>query len=84
VAWLTPAAAGVTLTLLLAPVLGSTVPAAALAAVWSAAVVFATRVSEPVEIVEPTMQVVFAVLTLAAVAALAVRQPSFEHLGRQS
>jgi hypothetical protein len=30
------------------------------------------------------MQVVFAVLTLAAVAALAVRQPSFEHLGRQS
>jgi hypothetical protein len=84
VAWLTPAAAGVTLTLLLAPVLGSTVPAAALAAVWSAAVVFATRVSEPVEIVEPAMQVVFAVLTLAAVAALAVRQPSFEHLGRQS
>jgi len=84
VAWLPPAAAGVTLTLLLAPVFGSTVPAAALAACWSAAVVFASRVSDPIEVVEPTMQLVFAVLTLAAVAALAVRQPSFEHVGRQS
>ena len=84
VAWLTPAAAGVALTLLLSPVFGSTATAATLAACWSTAVVFATRLDDPVEVVEPTMQVLFAVLTLVAVAALALRQPSFEHLGRQS
>jgi hypothetical protein len=84
VAWLTPAAAGVALTLLLAPVFGATATAATLAACWSTAVVFATRVDDPVEVVEPTMQLLFAVLTVAAVAAIALRQPSFEHLGRQS
>ena len=84
VAWLTPAAAGVALTLLLSPVFGSTVTAATLGACWSTAVVFATRLSDPVEVVEPVMQLVFAVLTLVAVAALVLRQPSFEHLGRQS
>jgi len=84
VAWLTPAAAGVALTLLLSPVFGSTATATALAACWSSAVVIASRLEDPVEIVEPTMQLVFAVLTLVAVAALVVRQPSFEHLGRQS
>ena len=84
VAWLTPAAAGVALTLLLSPVFGSTVTAATLSACWSTAVVFATRLNDPVEVVEPVMQLVFAVLTLVAVAALVLRQPSFEHLGRQS
>ncbi len=84
VAWLTPAAAGVALILLLAPIFGSTVAAATMAALWSAAVVFASRLNDPIDVVEPTMQVVFAVLTLVAVAALVVRQPSFEHLGRQS
>ena len=84
VAWLTPAIAGVALTLLLAPVFGATATAATMAAFWSTAVVFATRVSDPVEVVEPTMQLVFAALTLVAVAALAIRQPSLEHLGRQS
>ena len=84
VAWLTPAAAGVALTLLLSPVFGSTVTAATLAACWSTAVVFATRLNDPVEVVEPVMQLVFVVLTLVAVAALVLRQPSFEHLGRQS
>lgn len=83
VAWLTPAAAGVALTLLLAPVFGATAAAATMAACWSAAVVFASRLSEPIEAVEPTMQLVFAVITLVAVAAIALRQPSFEHLGRQ-
>ena len=84
VAWLTPAAAGVALTLILAPVFGATATAATMAACWSAAVVFASRLSDPVEVVEPTMQLVFAALTLVSVTALAVRQPSFEHLGRQS
>jgi hypothetical protein len=30
------------------------------------------------------MQLVFTAVTLVAVAALVLRQPSFEHLGRQS
>src|SRR6478735_7241765 len=59
VAWLTPAAAGVALTLLLSPVLGSTATAAMLSACWSTAVVFATRLNDPVEVVEPVMQLVF-------------------------
>ena len=84
VAWLTPAAAGVTLTLLLAPAFGPTVPAATMAACWSTAVVVAFRLSDPIEVVEPVMQLVFAVLTLVAVAAILIRQPSFERLGRQS
>jgi hypothetical protein len=84
VAWLAPAAAGVALTLLLAPVLGSTATATTLAACWSAAVVSTTRLGDPVEVVEPTMQLAFAALTLLAISALAVRHPSLEHLGRQS
>ncbi len=83
VAWLTPAAAGVTLTLLLAPVIGATTTAATVAACWSAGVVVASRLSGPVEVVGPTMQLLSTALILVAVAALAVRQPSFEHLGRQ-
>jgi hypothetical protein len=84
VAWLTPAAAGVALTLLLAPVVGPTATAATLAATWSTAVVLTSRLGGPVEVVEPAMQLVFAALTMAAVAALTVRRPSFEHLGRHS
>ena len=53
VAWLTPAAAGVALTLLLTPLFGSTVTATTLGACWSVGVVFAARVSDPVEVVEP-------------------------------
>jgi hypothetical protein len=83
-AWLTPAAAGVALILLLAPVFGVTATAATIAACWSAAVVFASRLSDPVDVVEPTMQLVFAVVTLVAGAAITLRQPSFEHLGKQS
>ena len=84
VAWLTPAAAGVALTLLLAPLLGSTVTATILGACWSIGVVSAARIGDPVEVIEPAMQLIFTVLTLVAVTALVLRQPSFEHLGRQS
>ena len=85
VAWLTPAAAGVALTLLLAPLFGSTVdgrdPRRLLVGRRGRR---PPGCSDPVEVVEPAMQLVFAVLTLVAVAALVLRQPSFEHLGRQS
>jgi hypothetical protein len=84
VAWLTPAAAGVALTLLLTPLFGSTVTATTLGAFWSVGVVTAARVSDPVEAVEPAMQLIFSLLTLVAVTALVLRQPSFDHLGRQS
>jgi hypothetical protein len=84
VAWLTPAAAGVALTLLLSPLVGTTVPSAVLGACWSVGVVSAARFSEPLEVVEPAMQLFFTAVTLVAVGALVLRQPSFEHLGRQS
>jgi hypothetical protein len=84
VAWLAPAAAGVALTLLLSPLLGTTVPAAALGACWSAGVVSAARISHPLEVVEPAMQLVFTAVALVAVGALVLRESSFEHLGRQS
>lgn len=84
VAWLTPAAAGVILTLLLAPVFGSTVTSCTLGACWSVGVMCAARVSDPVTVVEPAMQLAIGGVALVALAALVIRQPSFEHLGRQS
>jgi len=57
---------------------------AALGACWSVGVVAAARLNDPLEVVEPAMQLVFTAVTLVAVAALVLRQPSFEHLGRQS
>jgi hypothetical protein len=84
VAWLTPAAAGVALTLLLAPVLGATAASATMTACWSATVVLATRLSDPVAAVEPAMQLVLLVLAGAACAALVLRRSSLERLGRSS
>ena len=84
VAWLSPAAAGVALTLLLTPVIGSTVASATLGACWSAAVVSASWVGDPSAVVDPAVQLVCAALTLAAVAAILLRPPSFEHLGSES
>ncbi len=83
-AWLLPAVAGVLLTLLVGPLLGSTSTAAALGACWSLAVVTAARLGDPLEVVEPLMQLVLAVIALGALAALLVRYPSFDRLGGQS
>ncbi len=82
VAWLTPAAAGVTLTLLLAPTFGATAPAATIGAIWSVGVISAARISDPIAVVEPAMQVALLAVTLAAGAALILRYPSLDHLGR--
>ncbi len=84
VAWLTPAAAGVVLTLLLAPVFGSTPTAATLGAIWSVGVVSAARMSDPVSVVEPAMQLAVGAVALMGLAALLLRQPSYEQLGRHS
>jgi hypothetical protein len=84
VAWLTPAAAGVALTLLLTPAIGSTITATTLGACWSLGVVSTARYSNPVEVVEPGMQLIFATVALLAVVALVLRHPTLEHLGRHS
>lgn len=84
VAWLTPAAAGVLLTLVLAPTFGTTVPSAALGAFWSVGVLYAARFGDPLEVVGPVMQLVLGAVALGALAVLLVRYPSFDRLGRQS
>ena len=85
VAWLTPAAAGVVLTLLLAPLFGSTPTAATLGACWSLAVVSAARVSDPVHRGRARHAAGrWEPWRWSRLAALVLRQPSFEHLGRQS
>jgi hypothetical protein len=84
VAWLLPAVAGVLLTLLVGPLLGSSTTAAVLGACWSLAVVTASRLGDPLEVVEPLMQIVLAVIALGALAALLVRYPSFDRLGGPS
>jgi hypothetical protein len=84
VAWLTPAAAGVTLTLVLAPTFGTTVPTAALGVCWSVGVLSAARLGDPLEVVEPAMQLVLGAVALGALAVLLLRYPSFDRLGRQS
>lgn len=84
VAWLTPAVAGILLTLLLGPLLGSTTTAAVLGSSWSLAVLTAARLGDPLEVVEPLMQLVLAGIALVAFAALLVRYPSLDRLGGQS
>jgi hypothetical protein len=84
VAWLTPAAAGVMLTLVLAPTLGTTIPTAVLGACWSVGVLSAARLGDPLEVVEPAMQLVLGAVALGAAAVLLLRYPSFDRLGSQS
>lgn len=82
-AWLAPAAAGVTLTLALAPTLGSTAAAATVGGAWSVVVVSAVRAHEPLALVEPATQLVLAALAAAAAMSVVLRYRSFDQLGRQ-
>ena len=84
VAWLTPALAGVTLTLALAPLFGATATAATICACWSGCVVAAQQMTDPAAAVAPTMQVVLLLLTLVALLTLVVRYPSLDLMERQS
>jgi hypothetical protein len=84
VAWLTPAAAAVGLTLVLAPVVGATPAAVAVGVPWSVAVLSAARADDPLAVVEPTAQILLAAVTVAAGVALVLRHQSLDHLGRQS
>src|SRR5680860_765661 len=80
----TPAAAGVTTTLALSPLLGSNAAAATVGASWSVAVVWAVRVRDPLALVEPVMQLFLVTLILAGVAVLVLRHHSLDHLERTS
>ncbi len=82
VAWLTPAVAGIALTLAASPYLGTSTTAAAVGAVWSLAVISAFRLGDPVGVVEPLRQLVLAAVALAALAVVALRSPSLDLLGR--
>ena len=85
VAWLTPAAAGVALTLLLSPLLGSTVPSAAPRRLLVRRGGLGRPAQRPARgRSSPPCSLSSPLVTLVAVAALVLRQPSFEHLGRQS
>jgi hypothetical protein len=83
VAWLTPAVAGVTLCLAFSQRLGTTAAAATVGGAWAATVLVAVRADAPMAVVDPTMQLVLAGLTLAALAALIEQHSTFDRLGRQ-
>ena len=82
VAWLTPAVAGIALTLALSPYFDTSMTAAVLGVVWSSAVLSAYRLGDPVEVVEPLMQLVLAAVALVALAVVVLRSPSLDLLGR--
>ena len=84
VAWLTPALAGVSLTLALAPYVGTSTTAAVIGGTWSVAVLTANRLGDPVEVVEPLMQLLLAAVALAALAAVLLRHSTLDLLGRHS
>jgi hypothetical protein len=83
VAWLTPAFAGIALTLAVSPYFDTSVTAAVIGVVWSSAVLSAYHLGDPVEVVEPLMQLVLAAVALLAVAVVVLRSPSLDLLGRK-
>jgi hypothetical protein len=82
VAWLTPAVAGIAITLAVSPHLDSSTTAAVVAVVWSSVVLSAHHLGDPVEVVEPLMQLVLAAVALIALAVVVLRSPSLDLLGR--
>lgn len=82
-AWLGPAAAGISIALLAAPYTGMTVASGAIAIGWTVAVAGATRLREPLILVEPAMQAAFYTLTAAGIAVLLFRVRTLHLPGRQ-
>jgi hypothetical protein len=74
VAWLSPAAAGIGVTLALAPIVGLTYSATAVGAVWSLLCVIASRANDPLALAGPFGQL--ACLVLAGVCAAAILSKS--------
>jgi hypothetical protein len=84
VAWLTPAVAGIAITLALSPYVGTTTTAAVIGAAWSAGVLSADRAGDPVTVVEPAMQLVLVVVAAIALVSFALNHPSLDPAGRNS
>lgn len=70
VAWLSPAAAGIGLTLVLAPMVGLTTSATGVGVVWSVVSLTISRVQDPLVLVGPVSQLIC--LSLVAVSLVAV------------
>jgi hypothetical protein len=85
VAWLTPAVAGVALTLALSQHVPPSISAAVIGAIWSFSVISADRLGgDPVAAVAPLMQVVLAGVAVSAITAIGLRHSSLDLLGRNS
>lgn len=84
VAWLTPAAALVSVALALGPHLGHTPAAAVVGATWTLAVATAVRMGSLTELVEPAIQITCLVLALAGAASVTVHYRSLGHTWRNS
>jgi hypothetical protein len=84
VAWLGPAAAGIAMALLATPYVGISAASGTIAAGWAVAVATATRLREPLVLLEPVMQIVCYALTAAGIAVLLVRLRTLDLPRRQS
>ncbi|HZJ05762.1 MAG TPA: zf-HC2 domain-containing protein [Nocardioidaceae bacterium] len=73
IAWLTPAAAAVTLTLAIGPWVGHTVTATVLAATWAASVTSAAYAHDLLILIEPAVQTACLALAVLGAAGIAIR-----------
>ena len=71
-AWLTPAAAAVCLTLAIGPWVGHTITATVLAATWSISVVSANRMNDLLVLIEPAVQTTCLALAVLGAAGIAL------------
>ncbi len=78
VAWLTPAAAGVALTLALAPTFGFTAPAVVTGSAWTLLCLAAGRARDPMALVGPVSQALCLALVVLCAVALVSRSRSFD------
>lgn len=84
IAWLTPAAAGLAVTLALGQVMGVTRAAASAGVVWSAVTLTAARAHEPLALVGPLAQSVCLVLAVVSVALFLTKYDNLDLPGRAS
>ena len=84
VAWLGPAAAGVTLTLLLARRFGLTVAAVVVGAVWATVCFSVAKLHEPLTLVDSTGQLVYLILVLLAGVTILATSRTFDLPGGPS
>lgn len=83
VAWLSPAAAGVAVTLALSPAIGLTPSATTVGVVWSAVSLAASRAYDPLALVGPASQLVCLSIVVVSVAAILSKSASLDLPRRQ-